>query len=53
MVTIEEFRKSLGTKGQNLSEKEVEKLSNITERISDALFNSWLKSAKQVNSIKQ
>lgn len=46
MVTLQDFKKALGTKADNLSEEQLTELNNLFERISDALFDSWIKNTK-------
>ena len=43
MVTNSDLKKSLGSKADNLSEEQLTELNLLLERISDALFNSWVK----------
>jgi len=49
MVTLQDFKKALGTKADNLSEKQLTELNNLFERVSDALFDSWVKNTKSEN----
>lgn len=43
MVTLSDLKKALGKKADNLSEEQLTELNLLLERISDALFDSWIK----------
>ena len=44
MLSLEDFKKSLGTTVNQLSEEEVIRLFELQKRLAAALFDSWLKS---------
>ena len=43
LVPLEEFKKSLGKIGENLSEEQILKLREIEDRLADAVFDYLLK----------
>lgn len=43
MISLEEFKESLGTLRSELSEEEILKLRENMDKMADILFNSWLK----------
>jgi hypothetical protein len=42
MLSLLEFKKSLGPKSYTLSEEEIEHLRLMFDRIADAAFDQWL-----------
>lgn len=49
MINLEEFKKSLGTLKDELSEEEILKLRENQDQLADILFNSWLTTINQNN----
>lgn len=49
MVSIEEFKKSLGKIADKLSEGEILKLREIEDKIADAVFDSWLRKRNNIS----
>jgi hypothetical protein len=46
MVTLQDFKKALGTKADNLSEEQLTELNNLFDRFAGVLFDSWIKDTK-------
>lgn len=43
MVSLEDFKKSLGSLAEKLSDEEIERLCCISDRFADAVFDDWKK----------
>lgn len=42
MISLEEFKKALGSLSEQLSEEEILKLRENQDQMAEILFNSWL-----------
>lgn len=47
MISIEKFKKLLGSEAQNLTDKEIEQLRNTQYQLADILFDMWWKDKKE------
>ena len=47
MVTIAEYKKALGTKANNLTDTEIERLCALSERLARALFDAWQRELRE------
>jgi hypothetical protein len=47
MIDLDEFKKSLGTLQDELSEEEILKLRENQDQMAEILFNSWLTEINQ------
>ena len=46
MISIEKFKKLLGSEAQNLTDKEIEQIRNDQYKLADILFDMWRKNKK-------
>jgi hypothetical protein len=42
MISLEEFKTSLGSKSKELTDEQIIKLRNQMDKIADILFNMWI-----------
>ncbi|MFA6273643.1 MAG: hypothetical protein WC662_00600 [Candidatus Paceibacterota bacterium] len=53
MISLEEFKKALGSLEQELTEEEILKLRENQDQMADILFNMWLKEINKNNDNKK
>ena len=44
MISLEQFKKALGTKAETLSHDEVVRLFEVQQKLANILFDKWLES---------
>lgn len=43
LISLDDFKKSLGPVAQNMTEKQIEELRQKQDRMAEAIFDGWLK----------
>lgn len=51
MISLKEFKKSLGIIAEDMTDIEIEQLRNLQDQLADTIFNIWLENKN--NKIKQ
>lgn len=52
MITLQEFKDSLGAEAKELTEEQIVKLKDQMEQTAEIFFNMWLDELKNKNSSK-
>ena len=50
-LSIEDFKKALGSKASSLSEAEIERRRDIQDKFADVIFDVWLKKRNRAKTI--
>lgn len=51
MLTLQEFKKALGERGETLTEPQIEELRTLQYQVAETLFDNWLKASALKKSV--